>query len=201
KVLHVVSAGNDPLVFGVLRELVHYVSTISAHPYASTNPHVTALTHAAEVEWASRPNLLHLTLGESRPLCLGAVLAARLWDVSVASRTRATQLRQLASSYDNAYVHHPLSPGTTSRKLPSGLKRRVLAGLGGQPDALAPETAETYDTLDRLLKKAETAAHAVPPPAGNGGAKVRIEVAADNALASAIRASEGQEEDVIVLIT
>jgi hypothetical protein len=31
-VLHVLAAGNDPLVAGVLRELVHYVTTISAHP-------------------------------------------------------------------------------------------------------------------------------------------------------------------------
>ncbi|GAA5947900.1 hypothetical protein JCM10213_007643, partial [Rhodosporidiobolus nylandii] len=212
RVLHIVTAaGGDPLVFGVLRELVHYVSTISASPYSSTNPHIHATSHALEVEWASRPNLLHLTLAESRPLCLGAVLASRLYDVLLSSRTRATQLRQLASSYDNPYVHHPLSPGTTSRKLPSGLKKRVLAGRGfawtkddpqrPQPDERVEETAETYGTLDRLLKKAEVGVHAFPPPpAGLGAAKVRIEVAPDNALASAMKESKGGRGDLVVLI-
>ncbi|GAA5877081.1 hypothetical protein JCM8547_007301 [Rhodosporidiobolus lusitaniae] len=210
KVLHVVTAsGGDAMVFGVLRELVHYVSTISAHPYASTNPHIHALTHALELEWASQPNLLHLTIGESRPLNTGAVLASRLWDVSRSSRSRAAQLRALASSYDNAYLHHPLSPGTTSRRLPSGLKKRVLAGRGlswaddfevEQLEAEAGDTLNTYDTLDRLLKKAETAVHAQPPEKGMGGAKVRIEVAPDNALTSAMKASEGRAEDVVVLI-
>ncbi|GAA5988481.1 hypothetical protein JCM11641_007165 [Rhodosporidiobolus odoratus] len=211
KGLHVVTAaGGDPLVFGVLRELTHYVSTICAHPYASTNPHVHALTHAIEVEWASRPNLLQLTIGESRPLCLGAVLASRLHEVSLASRNRAVQLRNLASSYSDPYLHHPLSPGTTLKKLPSGLKKRVLAGRGfawskedrerPQADQGTEETVQTYGTLDRLLKKAGTAVHAVPPPAGLGGAKVRIEVAADNTLASVIKGSEGGKEDVVVLI-
>ncbi|GAA5902518.1 hypothetical protein JCM6882_002773 [Rhodosporidiobolus microsporus] len=210
KVLHVVTATGDPLVFGVLRELVHYVSTISAHPYASTNPHINALTHALEVDWASRPNLLHLTLGECRPLCTGAVLAARLWEISLSSRSRAAQLRNLASSYDNAYAHHPLEPGTTSRKLPPTLKKRLLAGRGlawkeddpyrPQPDPATEETLETYDTLDRLLKKAETAVHAGPPPGGIGGARVRIETAPDNALASAMKATEGGAGDVVVLL-
>lgn len=36
QVLHVLTAGNDPVVAGVLRELVHYVTTISANPCVSS---------------------------------------------------------------------------------------------------------------------------------------------------------------------
>ncbi|GAA5833667.1 hypothetical protein JCM11251_003198 [Rhodosporidiobolus azoricus] len=207
KVLHVVTATADPLIFGVLRELVHYVSTISAHPYASTNPHIHSLSQTLEIDWASRPNLLHLTLGENRPLCTGAVLAARLWEVTLSARARASQLRGLASSYDNAYFHHPLEPGSTSRRLPPTLKKRILAGQGlpwrdREPRQVHPpdETIETYDTLDRLLRKAEPAVHGVPPPDGLGGTRVRIETAPDNALAAAIKASDGGPGDVVVLI-
>ncbi|GAA5965567.1 hypothetical protein JCM21900_005158 [Sporobolomyces salmonicolor] len=205
--LRIVAAGNDPLLFGVLRELVHFVTTIAAHPYSSTNPHVHAMTHALEVEWASRPNTLQITLGEARPLCTGAVLAKRLYDVVIASGSRAAELRTFVSSYSNPYFHHPLSPGQTS-KLPSGLKQRVLTGLLGRGLAQTrslkdqagwEKTVETYDTLERLLRKAEAAVHGdEAPPNGLGGTRVRIEVAPDNALAGALHREK--KEDTIVVI-
>ncbi|GAA6042390.1 hypothetical protein JCM8097_004493 [Rhodosporidiobolus ruineniae] len=209
KILHVVvgAGGDHPVLFGVLRELVHYVSTISAHPYASTNPHIHALTTALELSWASQPNLLHLTLAESRPLCTGAVLAARLFDVQRAAKKRAEELRGLASSYGNAYKHHPLEPipgGGAPRTAQSGLKRRLLAGLGGGEGAVVEphveETLRTYSALDRLLERSEMGVHALPPPAGLGGTQVRIEVAPDAALASAMKATEGGAGAVVVLI-
>ncbi|GAA5920248.1 hypothetical protein JCM1841_000443 [Sporobolomyces salmonicolor] len=205
--LRIMAAGNDPLLFGVLRELVHFVTTISAHPYSSTNPHVHAMTHALEVEWASRPNTLQITLGEARPLCTGAVLAKRLYDVVVASGSRAAELRTFASSYSNPYFHPPLSPGQTS-KLPSGLKQRVLTGLLGRGLAQTrspkdqagwEKTVETYGTLERLLRKAEAAVHGdEAPPNGLRGTRVRIEVAPDNALAGVLHRE--QKEDTIVVI-
>lgn len=37
-ILHVIAAGNEPSVWGVLRELVHYVETIAAHPCVAAAP-------------------------------------------------------------------------------------------------------------------------------------------------------------------
>ncbi|GEM11240.1 initiation factor 2B-related protein [Rhodotorula toruloides] len=191
-VLRVVAAGNNPLLFGVLRELVHYVSTISAHPYASVNPHIHSLTHAVEVEWASRPNLLHITIAESRPLCSGAVLASRLWDVATTSYERAIQLRTLATSYKNPYLHHPLSPGPAATQLPNGLLGRLAHEMGAETKDALGETGETYGRLDRLLKQAEPRVLGQPPPAGIGGARVRIEVAPDNALGAVLKAAKAK---------
>ncbi|CDR48999.1 hypothetical protein NBRC10512_005475 [Rhodotorula toruloides] len=192
-VLRVVVAGNNPLLFGVLRELVHYVSTISAHPYASVNPHIHALTRALEVEWASQPNVLHITVAESRPLCSGAVLASRLWNVATTSRERATQLRALATSYENPYLHHPLSPGPTATQLPNGLLGRLAHEMGVETEDALGETGETYGRLNRLLKQAEPRVLGQPPPAGIGGAKVKVEVAPDNALGAVLKATKAEK--------
>ncbi|BGP11690.1 hypothetical protein JCM10049v2_007610 [Rhodotorula toruloides] len=192
-VLRVVVAGNNPLLFGVLRELVHYVSTISAHPYASVNPHIHALTRALEVEWASQPNVLHITVAESRPLCSGAVLASRLWNVATTSRERATQLRALATSYENPYLHHPLSPGPTATQLPNGLLGRLAHEMGAESEKALGETGETYGRLNRLLKQAEPRVLGQPPPAGIGGAKVQVEVAPDNALGAVLKAAKAEK--------
>ncbi|GAA6055618.1 hypothetical protein NBRC10513_007076 [Rhodotorula toruloides] len=191
-VLRVIAAGNNPLLFGVLRSC----------RYASINPHIHALTHALEVEWASRPNLLHITVAESRPLCSGAVLASRLWTVATSSRERATQLRALATSYENPYLHHPLSPGPAAAQLPNGLLGRLAHEMGAETEDALGETGETYGRLDRLLKQAEPRVLGQPPPAGIGGAKVKIEVAPDNALGAvlkAARAEKGAGQAVVLL--
>ncbi|BGP35680.1 hypothetical protein JCM10296v2_007532 [Rhodotorula toruloides] len=201
-VLRIVTAGDKPLLFGVLRELVHYVATISAHPYASVNPHIHALTHAVEIEWASRPNVLHLTVAESRPLCSGAVLASRLWTVATTSRERAAQLRALATSYDNPYLHHPLSPGSAAMQLPHGLLGRLAHEMGAETEDALGETGETYGRLDRLLKQAEPRVLGQPPPVGIGGARVKIEVAPDNAVGVVLksaRADKGAGQAVVLL--
>lgn len=154
--------------------------------------------------WASRPNILRLTLLESRPLCTGAVLASRLCNVLRSARLRAEQLRGLATSYDNPLRHHPLSPGPTSSILPSGLRGRVLRGLGleeAREDEAAAALGETYGALDSLLKRAESGVHGEPPPAGFGGTRVQLHAAADNAVASVLkRIKDKGEGPAIVLI-
>ncbi|BGP43765.1 hypothetical protein JCM10450v2_007963 [Rhodotorula kratochvilovae] len=205
-VLHVLAAGNDPAVAGMLRELVHYVTTIAAHPYGTLNPHIQALTHSAEIEWASRPNLLTLTLLESRPLCTGAVLASHLWDVSRAAREKATQLRGLATSYENPWRAHPLAaPVVADGGAEGGLQARVLRGLGvdgGQEGdgELAAQVGAMYGALDRLLASAEGGVFGRPPPAGLGGAKVNIRVAPDNAVASVLEGLRARGEGPAVVL-
>lgn len=69
-----------------------------------------------------------------------------------------------------------------------------------QPGEEEVQALESYEALSRLVEKAEKGVHAFPPPQGLGGARVRVEVAPDNALASAMKASEGGAGDVIVLL-
>ncbi|GAA5839840.1 hypothetical protein JCM9279_005182 [Rhodotorula babjevae] len=202
-ILHVLAAGNDPLVAGVLRELVHYVTTISAHPYGTVNPHVQAITHAAQVEWSSRPNALVLTLFESRPLCTGAALAARLHQVVHASRDKADQLCNLSTSYENPWRAHPLGPPAGPG---GGLPDRVLHALDGGDGALsddgvlAAQLGESYGELGRLLGRAEGRLFGRPPPSGLGGAKVQLCVAADNAAASVLSGIKARGEGQAVVL-
>lgn len=152
--------------------------------------------------WASRPNILHIAIAESRPLWSGAVLASRLWNVASTSRERAAQLRTLATSYTNPYLHHPLSPGPAAPQLPNGLLGRLAHEMGAAGGDSLGETGETYGRLDRLLKQAEPRILGQPPPAGVGGARVRIEVAPDNALGAvlkAARAEKGAGQAVVLL--
>ncbi|GAA5894640.1 hypothetical protein JCM8208_006033 [Rhodotorula glutinis] len=200
-ILHVLAAGNDPLVAGVLRELVHYVTTIAAHPYGTLNPHVQAKTHAVEVEWASRPNTLAVTLLESRPLCTGAALAARLHHVMHASRDKAEQLRGLSTSYENPWRAHPLGPaGGPSGGLPERVLQAVGAADGSSGGELAVQVGESYGELDRLLARAEGGLFGTPPPTRLGGARVRLCVAADNAAASVLSGIRARGEGQAVVL-
>ncbi|KPV73007.1 uncharacterized protein RHOBADRAFT_46101 [Rhodotorula graminis WP1] len=189
-ILHVLAAGNDPLVAGVLRELVHYVTTIVAHPYGTLNPHVQAVTHAAELE-------------RSRPLCTGAALAARLHHVLHASRDKPEQLRGLSTSYENPWRAHPLGPAAGPV---GGLPERVLQTLGGpggasSVDALGAQVGEAYGEFHRLLTRAEGGLFGRPPPTGLGGTRVRLCVAADNAAASVLSGirARGEGQAVVLL--
>ncbi|BGP03792.1 hypothetical protein JCM10021v2_007540 [Rhodotorula toruloides] len=199
-VLRVIAAGNNPLLFGVLRS---WCTTSLPSRHIHTLPSIRTSTPSLTLsKWASRPNLLHITVAESRPLCSGAVLASRLWTVATSSRERATQLRALATSYENPYLHHPLSPGPAAAQLPNGLLGRLAHEMGAETEDALGETGETYGRLDRLLKQAEPRVLGQPPPAGIGGAKVKIEVAPDNALGAvlkAARAEKGAGQAVVLL--
>lgn len=74
--------------------------------------------------------------------------------------------------------------------------------MGAETEDALGETGETYGRLDRLLKQAEPRVLGQPPPAGIGGAKVKIEVAPDNAVGAvlkAARAEKGAGQAVVLL--
>lgn len=148
--------------------------------------------------------MLSLTIFESRPLCTGAALAARLHEVALASREKAEQLRGLATSYENPWRAHPLAAGPDAGA-DGGLRQRVLHELGAAKregnGALVASVGESYGTLDSLLARAEDGLFGRPPPTGLGGARVQIRAATDNAAASVLSGvkSRGEGQAVVLL--
>lgn len=112
--LQIITLGHSPLVFGVLRNLIHYLLTTPAHPYSVLHPGINALGREQEVEsvcrfslppdliavvsrrWLNRPESCKITICETRPSCSGVVLAERLLSVVEASAERAKELRAMS---------------------------------------------------------------------------------------------------------
>ncbi|KAK4704767.1 hypothetical protein P7C70_g1436, partial [Phenoliferia sp. Uapishka_3] len=194
--LHIVTLGFSPATFTILRELVHYLLTISSHPYSSLTPGASTMSKDQEKEWLSRPNLLRITIAESRPSCEGVALARQIHQVVEASAERARQLRDLSRSYAHpTSVRHapprtPLpgsSPEVERTPMPSGLidrlKKNKASGSTGITGA--------YGTLGDLLQQVD---HQSVP---DGATKVTIDIIPDAALASTILEAGSQ---VVVLI-
>ncbi|KAM0752999.1 hypothetical protein T439DRAFT_187351 [Meredithblackwellia eburnea MCA 4105] len=182
--LHIFSIGFTPAVFNVLRELVHYLLTIASHPYSTLTLGATTMSKEQEREWLNRPDLIKLTIAESRPNCEGVALARSVLTVVEESTARAKQLRDLSRSYaDPSGVRHlpktgvlaSGSPGTHTQ-IPTDLMQRLKLN---QKSGSSPLSG-TYGTLSDLLRKADDA---TPP---DGMSKVEIEVIPDAAIVSSL---------------
>jgi hypothetical protein len=101
--------------------------------------------------WLNRPDLLKVTIAESRPNCDGVVLAKRLHDVVEMSADRAKHLREMGRSHSDprgAGAGGGASPGG-GIKLPQTLRERLKQGLGRTGEDGAP--MGTYGTLEGLM--------------------------------------------------
>ncbi|ORY88854.1 hypothetical protein BCR35DRAFT_329751 [Leucosporidium creatinivorum] len=173
--LNIFTLGHSPLVFGVLRSLIHYLLTVSEHPHSTIHPGVGPLTKKEEWEWLNRPEFCKITIAETRPSCSGVVLAERLHTVVEKSGDRAKELRQSS---------RPSGP----EGLAQGIKERMKFEWGSETGSDAGEEG-AYGSLQALIS-------AVDSP--NSSTKVSVEVIPDAAIVLALRSTP--PSDIIVLI-
>lgn len=184
--LHIVTLGCHPAIYGSLRALIHYLLTSPSHPYASHMPGIRPLSKEQEQEWLDRPSELRITILESRPTCAGIALAHRLHGVVETSHVRARQLRDLSRSKTDPHgLHLP-----NSSPFGAGAGVKLSAGLSERFKLNSTEGG-AFGTLDQLLRAVEE------KESPSGLPSVSVEVVPDAALVSILSdASPG----VIVLV-
>jgi len=188
ELIEVVALGGSEDVHAALRELVHTVLTLAAHPYSSLHPSVSPMLGSDEARWNAIPHRLHITLGETGPGLAGLALARSIHETL---ETSTSQLGQLDAA-------------TRTRTRTT----TATAGTGGAN----PELVSLAERLRLVLQATAQGEEAQAAPAVTGGLRgllgaadeaarartaVTIEIVPDGAIAAAIRSAS---KELVVLI-